>query len=160
MKLVVFLSVVLVACGAGRSDGNADLSSEPREALINGAPSCPDCEIQLQTLAILPREELEQMGSIPVAFAVDRLPRTSVRRVRAGTYRVVVRGCPSPRGEAAVYLDGYLVFRPGDPPTEFFDLSTSEIEAVEICPGPATLPGEFARLGVSCAVVIWTRRGG
>ena len=52
----------------------------------------------------------------------------------------------------------HLVARNGV--SDMLEMSTAEIEGIEVYPGPATLPAEFNHPGVKCAVVIWTRRGG
>ncbi|MFQ5537864.1 MAG: carboxypeptidase regulatory-like domain-containing protein [Gemmatimonadota bacterium] len=102
------------------------------------------------------REDLAQMPSMPIGLAIDRLPRTRVRKGTGPYYHVSIRGC----GQPALYVDGVLMYRPGGPPTDLYSLSTSELEAVEVYPGPATTPGEFIRLGVRCAIAVWTKRGG
>ncbi len=114
----------------------------------------------------LTRDELEAMGSMPVAYAIDRLPRTEIRRIPGG-FRVRLRTCIGKI--PALFVDGALVFRPDEEErdrwgegqaSEFYTLTTSEIEAIEVYSSRATLPAEFMYSGVRCAIAIWTRRGG
>lgn len=112
-------------------------------------------------------EEVEQMGSVPIALAIARLPYANAKMVPgSGTYRIEVKRCNSywhsqdnPRAyyHPHVFLDGALIYRPGDPPSEFLSMSTSEIAAIEMYTGPAQMPAEFGRLDVVCAIGIWTR---
>jgi hypothetical protein len=65
----------------------------------------------------------------------------------------------------AVWLDGVQIFAPtalGPGPTGVPDLEKfkiQDLEAVEIYPGPATLPPELSGTGGMCgAIVLWSRR--
>jgi hypothetical protein len=78
-------------------------------------------------------------------------------------------GIPMNRGERpcymAVWLDGVRIFAPsalGPTPNSVPDLNkfkVHDLEAVEIYPGPATLPPELSGTGGMCgAIVLWSRR--
>jgi hypothetical protein len=100
-------------------------------------------------------EELRTRGYPPPAAALRSLPGVDVQRSRF-LWRVVFRrGCTP-----AIYVDGIKVSDSGEPQWIWSEIVSMDVEAMEVYKGPATLPGEFAGVGVQCAVVIWTKRGG
>jgi hypothetical protein len=46
------------------------------------------------------------------------------------------------------------------PPDPLYSLSTMDVEIIEVYSGAASLPAEFWHSGVTCAVGVWTKRGG
>ncbi|HEX9894914.1 MAG TPA: TonB-dependent receptor plug domain-containing protein [Gemmatimonadales bacterium] len=63
----------------------------------------------------------------------------------------------------AVWLDGIQIFAPtslgGTAPPDLNKFKTYDLEAVEVYPGPATLPQELGGTGGNCgAIVLWSRR--
>ena len=65
-------------------------------------------------------------------------------------------------GEPVIYLDGIRVHRPGSGPMHvLWDVSSLDLEALEVYKGPASVPPEFSGSDAACgAIVIWTKRGG
>ena len=79
--------------------------------------------------------------------------------------RITVTRCASPAnaGEPVIYLDGIKVHRPGtgSPMYVLWEVTSLDVEAIEVYKGPASVPAEFSGSDAACgAIVIWTRRGG
>lgn len=108
----------------------------------------------------LTADDFEIRSFPPLNNALREVP--SVRIVQQGAYdqQIVLRGGCIP----AIWLDGVEIFNPrqlGSASASMVDLlraPTTDLEVVEIFPGPATLPPEFARPQTECAIVIWGRR--
>ena len=100
-------------------------------------------------------EELRTRGYPPPAEALRSIPGVDVTRSRF-LWRVGFRrGCTP-----AIYVDGIKVSDSGEPQWIWSEIVSMDVEAMEVYKGPATLPAQFAGVGVKCAVAIWTKRGG
>jgi hypothetical protein len=102
-------------------------------------------------------EELEARGYPPLADAFQG--RAGVRVQGSGLWRRVL----FPRcGEPLVFLDGVKVHKPGSgtPMYVLSEVTSMDVEAIEIYKGPAQTPPEFSGSDGACgAIVIWTKRG-
>lgn len=110
-------------------------------------------------------EELDRRGHPPVAEALRNVTGLKVRRSLYG-WDVQVRGCPKLTGskQPSVYLDGQRVYAPtggGGSMDILAQLTTLDVEVIEVYKGAASIPAEFSDLGSDCGVIaIWTKRGG
>ena len=98
-------------------------------------------------------EDFERRGNPPVAAMLQGMLSTNVRN-RGVFWSVSFRGC----GRPSIYVDGVLVSRVGV--SEFLNMSTIDVEVIEVYRRLAGLPIEFMSQGTRCAIGIWTKRGG
>jgi hypothetical protein len=87
--------------------------------------------------AFITREDIERRQPLRITHMIAELP-AGRRALRKGCGVYVDR----------MYMGGVSIDR---------EVLPIDVEAVEVYPGPASLPAEFSRSG--CAIVIWTRRG-
>mgnify|MGYP006285967447 FL=1 len=97
-------------------------------------------------------------------------PGTEVLRIRHLAYGEEVKGLVLEEGQAyrvegkvsmePIEMEGIEVSESGEPQWIWSEIVSMDVEAMEVYKGPATLPAEFAGIGVKCAVAIWTKRGG
>ena len=96
--------------------------------------------------------DFERRGHPPVAAMLRDMPSTRVQN-RGLFWSVQLRGGCTP----TIWLDGRRV---GAGASEFLNMSTIDVDVIEVFPGPASLPPEYNDAGTFCAVGIWTKRGG
>jgi len=108
-------------------------------------------------------DDLERRGYPPLADALREVPGVRVRG--SGLRRTItIPRCASPanNGEPVIYLDGVKVHRPGrgQPMHVLWEVTSMDLEAIEVYKGPSSVPAEFSGSDAACgAVVIWTKRG-
>jgi hypothetical protein len=111
-------------------------------------------------------EQLEVRNYPPVAEALRSVPGVTVRRY-GFDWKVIVSRCrrgdflrsPSP----VIYLDGIKVYKPdrdGDLQSILSQITTMDIEAIEVYKGGASVPAAYAGSDAQCGVIlIWSKRG-
>ena len=108
--------------------------------------------------------DFERRGYPPLANALQEVPGVEVSGSGVRR-RITIPRCASPAnaGEPVIYLDGIKVHRPGsgNPMYVLWEVSSLDLEAIEVYKGPASVPAEFSGSDAACgAIVIWTKRGG
>ena len=112
-------------------------------------------------------QELEMRGYPPVGAALRSVPGIQVRR-SGWQWKVVVGHCREGNfwtsQSPVVYLDGIKVYSPtvgttGTMPI-LSDITSHDIEAIEVYRGAASVPPEYSGSDAHCGVIlIWTKRG-
>jgi carboxypeptidase-like protein/TonB-dependent receptor-like protein len=100
-------------------------------------------------------EKLELRGVTRLSDALREIPGVRVRPMGTSGSVVLVRGKTC---VPQVFVDGRLYRL--DPYLGFNEPFGSDLYAIEVYTGPASVPGEFAYGSNTCgAVVVWTKRG-
>lgn len=114
--------------------------------------------------AFLEREDFEKLAPTRSSEILRRVAGIRVVREEGGVAEPVMRGGTGmdQSCKPGVVLDGFYVRRSGGwgAPVPFDDLVVpSQIEAIEVYKGPATIPPQWRRQSNCGVIVVWTRRG-
>jgi vitamin B12 transporter len=160
----LFLCLVLPPAGESPSDESAPAETQPTEPLVRPhhevtvtATRTPNELRELgRSVTVLTRRDLEFLGARNVMQVLETVPGFSVAQQGSygGATSVFVRGGESDFN--LVLVDGVPVNRPGGE-FDFANLSTANIERIEIVRGPASVL--YGTEAVASTIHIITRRG-